>query len=208
MISAIASVVAQPSTRVEFCDRVGHFIDSARQADEGRSPARAQAVPLQHFGLRELVSEPGGRPESSAVDDDRVLDVLERTWRAGDRVTLELDMPVERMYAHPDVRQDAGQVAVQRGPIVYCFEEGDQPAPLQRLFLPKAAALTPAFRSNLLDGVVTLSGEGLAAGADSWQDVLYRAEEPQLQPVTLTAIPYYAWDNRAPGAMRVWLAEK
>lgn len=134
--------------------------------------------------------------------------VIERTWRAGDRVTLDLDMPVERMHAHPDLRQDAGQVALQRGPIVYCFEEVDQATPLQRLFLPAGAAFTPAFQPDLLDGVVTLSGEGLAAGSDGWQDVLYRAQEPAMQPVSLTAIPYYAWDNRAPGAMRVWLTEK
>ena len=117
-------------------------------------------------------------------------------------------MPVERMYAHPDVHQDAGQVALQRGPIVYCFEEVDQAAQLPRLFLPAAAALTPTFQPDLLDGVVTLSGQGLAASADGWQDVLYRTQEPQLQPITVTAIPYYAWDNRAPGAMRVWLPQK
>jgi DUF1680 family protein len=134
--------------------------------------------------------------------------VLERTWRAGDRIMLELAMPVERMSAHPDVRQDAGHVALQRGPIVYCFEQVDQVAQLPRLFLPAAATLTPTFHPDLLDGVVALSGHGLAASADGWQDVLYRAQEPQLQPVTVTAIPYYAWDNRAPGAMRVWLPQK
>jgi uncharacterized protein len=175
----------------------------------------APAVPT-HFGLRLRI--PGwcrrvqvavnGEPIDIEGKLQRRYLVLERTWRAGDRVTLELDMPVERMYAHPDVRQDAGQVALQRGPIVYCFEQVDQAAQLPRLFLPAAAALTPTFQSDLLDGVVTLSGQGLAASADGWQDVLYRAQEPPLQPITVTAIPYYAWDNRAPGAMRVWLAQK
>ncbi len=131
--------------------------------------------------------------------------VLDRTWQAGDRVTLELEMPVERMYAHPDVRQDAGQVALQRGPLVYCFEEVDLAIPLQRLQLPAASALSPSFQPDLLDGVVVLTGEGLAAVEDGWENVLYRTQPPTYTPIPLTAIPYYAWDNRAAGAMRVWV---
>jgi DUF1680 family protein len=133
--------------------------------------------------------------------------VIDRTWQAGDKVTLDFAMPVERIHAHPAVRQDAGQVALQRGPIVYCFEEVDQSAPLAAAFLPRDAALTPVYEPDLLDGVVTLTGAGLAADAAAWGDALYRSQPPALQPVTLTAIPYYAWDNRAPGAMRVWVPE-
>jgi DUF1680 family protein len=133
--------------------------------------------------------------------------VLDRTWRPGDRVLLELEMPVERMHAHPDVRQDAGQVALQRGPLVYCFEQVDQPAPLGRLLLPPDADFTPAFEPALLNGVVVLRAEGVALADAGWNDVLYRQEPAQQAPCTLTAIPYYAWDNREAGAMRVWMVE-
>ncbi|NLF76087.1 MAG: glycoside hydrolase family 127 protein, partial [Chloroflexi bacterium] len=56
--------------------------------------------------------------------------VIGRQWRDGDSVTLELEMPVERMVAHPEIRHDAGQIALQRGPVVYCLEEADNGARL------------------------------------------------------------------------------
>ena len=70
---------------------------------------------------------------------------IRRHWRRGDIVELELDMPIERVYAHPAVRQAAGCVALQRGPIVYCLEGVDNPFPLHRLVLPA----TPNSRRSL-----------------------------------------------------------
>lgn len=144
-----------------------------------------------------------------AVDMEGRLDrrylVLARTWQPGDRITLELDMPVEQIHAHPDVAQDVNCVALQRGPLVYCLEAVDQVAPLHRIRLAADAALTPQFEGELLGGVVTLTGQALAADAAGWENVLYRAAAPALTPITVRAIPYYAWDNRAAGAMTVWL---
>lgn len=144
-----------------------------------------------------------------AVDMEGRLDrrylVLARTWQPGDRITLELDMPVEQIHAHPDVAQDVNCVALQRGPLVYCLEAVDQVAPLHRIRLAADAALTPQFEGELLGGVVTLTGQALAADAAGWENVLYRAAAPALTPITVCAIPYYAWDNRAAGAMTVWL---
>ncbi len=130
---------------------------------------------------------------------------LERTWQSGDNVMLELAMPVERMYAHPDVNADAGKVALQRGPLVYCAEQVDHEAPLQRMALTREAELSSQFDSGLLGGVVKIMAQAVAADADDWSDTLYRPTRAQVQPCQFTAIPYYAWDNRAPGAMRVWL---
>ncbi|MBI3514013.1 MAG: glycoside hydrolase family 127 protein, partial [Proteobacteria bacterium] len=62
---------------------------------------------------------------------------ITRQWRGGDRITLDLDMPVERIHAHPDVRPDQGRVALKRGPIVYCLEAVDNPAPPARIVLPR-----------------------------------------------------------------------
>jgi DUF1680 family protein len=138
---------------------------------------------------------------------ERGYAVLQREWQPGDRVTLQLDMPVERIYAHPDVRQDAGAVALQRGPLVYCFEQADQTKPLHHLRLPAGAPLTARFEPGLLGGVAVIEAEGLAIDGASWDGQLYRAEPLALRPARLTAIPYYAWDNRAPGAMQVWMPE-
>ena len=132
---------------------------------------------------------------------------VERVWQAGDRVTLALEMPVERVYAHPQVGQDVGAVALQRGPLVYCVEQADQRDPVPQLRLPAGAALASHFEPDLLGGVVVVTGEALAVDDADWDGQLYRAQAPRLRPTTLKAIPYYAWDNRAPGAMQVWLPE-
>jgi DUF1680 family protein len=128
-----------------------------------------------------------------------------RLWQSGDRVILDLAMPVERVYAHPDVRQDAGCVALQRGPLVYCLEAVDHTVPLHRLVLPRAAELASHFEPGMLGGIVVITGTAQAADDTDWEGMLYRSWPVTAYPCTITAIPYYAWDNRAPGEMRVWL---
>ncbi|MDQ2886279.1 MAG: glycoside hydrolase family 127 protein [Chloroflexota bacterium] len=132
---------------------------------------------------------------------------VERVWQPGDRVELTLAMPVERVYAHPEVSQDAGLVALQRGPLIYCLEAADVVAPLQRIVVPQTAELTSHFEPELLGGMTVIRGEALIENSADWADELYRSRLPSLDTGTITAIPYYAWDNRQPGEMRVWLRE-
>jgi DUF1680 family protein len=128
-------------------------------------------------------------------------------WKPGDRVELDLAMPVERVYAHPDVAEDVGSVALQRGPLIYCLEQVDNGEPLSRLRLPSNAALSSRFEPGLLGGVSVVTGAALAVDEAGWDGQLYRAQPARLRPATFTAVPYYAWDNRAAGAMQVWLPE-
>ncbi len=130
--------------------------------------------------------------------------VLDREWKRGDRVKLNLPMPVARVTANPHVKADQGLVALQRGPIVYCVEQCDQPEPLSMLWLPPEAELKAAREPGLLGGVVTIKGEARAASQQTWGRKLYQPTPPASR-VALKAIPYYAWDNRQPGAMKVWL---
>lgn len=130
--------------------------------------------------------------------------VLDRRWRPGDTVTLALPMPPRRIQADPRVKEDQGQVALARGPLVYCLEGCDNSVALASVSLPPEAVLTTAKTVGLPDGVVALRAEGLAPAYAYWPGGLYRTATPPRR-VTLTAIPYYAWDNRAPGAMRVWM---
>jgi DUF1680 family protein len=130
---------------------------------------------------------------------------IEREWKAGDRVELAFPMPVELIEAHPAVRQDAGLVALQRGPVVYCLEQIDNPVPLHRIVLPRDVELKPRFEVNLLGGITVINGRALLADDSDWDNVLYRAEPTRLKPLEITAITYYAWDHRDPGEMRVWL---
>lgn len=129
------------------------------------------------------------------------------TWKAGDTVLLELAMPVERVEAHPYVRQDNGRIALQRGPIVYCLEEADNGPSLGTLALPREAALEARSAPELLGGVVVIEGQGVRRDVRSWNGALYRPVRTSLIPTPIRAIPYYAWANRGIGEMTVWVRE-
>ena len=133
---------------------------------------------------------------------------VERVWQADDKIKLELAMPVERMYAHPNVRQDTGCVALQRGPLVYCLEGTDNKVPLHRIVVPGTAAeLASHFEPDVLGGVTIVRGNALIEEDTDWLGMLYRSRLASLQSSSITAIPYYAWDNRQAGEMCVWLRE-
>ncbi|TPL79047.1 glycoside hydrolase family 127 protein [Mesorhizobium sp. B2-3-13] len=132
---------------------------------------------------------------------------IRRNWTKGDRVRLDLEMPIERLYANPEVRQDAGRVALSRGPLIYCVEATDNDTSLHRLTLPRTAGIEAHEEPDLLGGVVTLSATAQADAGDGWRDGLYRSEPPAKVETRLTAIPYFAWDNREPGEMLVWLRD-
>jgi hypothetical protein len=123
-----------------------------------------------------------------------------REWKAGDVVELEFDMPVERIHADPHVKADVGRVALQRGPIIYCLEGVDNGGSVRNLCLPKEGKLSAKFDKELLGGVAVIRGEALA--------VSRKNEQLATKPVAFQAVPYFAWDNRSPGQMIVWLAEQ
>lgn len=132
---------------------------------------------------------------------------IRRTWKAGDRVALTLPMPVERVEANPRVRQDAGRIALRRGPVVYCFEEVDNGAGLQDVVIPRTSVLTPAWRPRLLGGVVVLQGRARRRETAGWEGQLYRTQASRLRSVQIRAVPYAVWGNREPGEMAVWLLD-
>lgn len=130
---------------------------------------------------------------------------IERIWNPEDRVRLEMDMPVERIRAHPDVRQNIGRIALQRGPLVYCLEGADHDVPLQRIRLPDAAPLKARFADDLFGGSAVIEGQAISADPSERGNRLYRADSTAVTPCRMTAVPYFAWDNRRPGQMRVWI---
>lgn len=106
---------------------------------------------------------------------------LEGRWKAGDEIVIDMDMPVEMVAADPRVKADEGKRAVCRGPVVYCAEQVDNAA-YDSMTLSENTVFETSFNEDELDGIVRItSSEGVSL------------------------IPYYAWDNRAPGAMKVWI---
>ncbi len=135
--------------------------------------------------------------------------MITRTWRPGDKVELNLAMPVQTVWAHPAVRQMQGRIALQRGPIVYCMEGVDNGnIGLDRITLDpnQVDQFTVDYQPDLLGGVAVLHGAGQVIKETGWSsDTLYRRNQPSAtEPVNVTAIPYCTWDNRAAGEMRVW----
>ncbi len=134
---------------------------------------------------------------------------LRRPWAAGDIIELELPMEVRLMEANPLLEAAHGRVAVMRGPLLYCLESDDLPPgiDIRNVALRRGAEWTVRFEPDLLGGVVVLETEGLLWPGKPWDDVhLYRPmEKGPPQSVTLRMIPYYAWNNRTPGEMLVWL---
>jgi uncharacterized protein len=131
---------------------------------------------------------------------------IRREWKKGDKIVLHMPMPVERIEANPHVRQDAGRIALQRGPVVYCLEEVDNCKNLNDLVLPGNAPLRTRFEPRLLGGVVTITGKALRRMAWNGSD-LYSTTRTPMRTVPIKAVPYATWGNRAPGEMIVWLQD-
>ena len=111
--------------------------------------------------------------------------VISGPRHSGDTVHLNLPMPIERVHSDPRVKANVGRVAIQRGPVVYCVEGVDNDGKVADASLAKDDVLKSEFRNDLLNGVTVIrSGSGL------------------------TFVPYFAWDNRKPGEMAVWVKEK
>jgi uncharacterized protein len=133
---------------------------------------------------------------------------IERLWKNNDLIELDLFMPIERIYSHPNVRQNANHVAIQRGPIIYCLESIDNVDFLHKLSLTKEGILTSIYDESLLGGVVKIVGDAELVDDHNWKEKLYSTEKPKNKPFEITAIPYFAWDNRASGQMRVWIQDE
>ncbi len=138
----------------------------------------------------------------TADDKDGYLHIR-RIWQNGDQIAFRMPMPVMRIEAHPAVRQIAGRVALQRGPLIYCVEEIDNGANLWDLRLPDDAEFHPRFDPELLGGAVIIEASGLRSSTSD--SSLYRTSMTGFDPVTIRAIPYCLWANRDPGEMRIWL---
>ncbi len=157
--------------------------------------------------------EVNGKPAGAGPDGAGYL-VLSRTWQPGDRVTVTFDMTPRPAHPHPRIDAVRGCVAVERGPLVYCFEQADQPAGAE---VDRIAVPVPPGGPALRERAATLPGVGRTVLVDTeaatvpgtQPDGLPYAAAPPGTPgdarLTVTAIPYFQWDNRDGRAMRVWL---
>jgi DUF1680 family protein len=146
--------------------------------------------------------------EAQTVAAERGYAILPREWSDGDTVELTMAMPVERVTPHPSIRQTAGQIALQRGPLVYCLEEVDNGPRLANVCIPKTSELDVSPDSELFGGVSAITGQALRIEPAEENSALYRHHSQMGYTeagFTFKAIPYFLWANRDPGEMRVWI---
>jgi len=151
-----------------------------------------------------------GKPWKGAVRAGEYL-AVRREWRPGDKILLALDIRPRLTVANPRLKENAGRVAVEKGPLLYCLEQLDQQG-VPSLF---DAALVPegefraVTRSDLLGGLLLLQHKGVVYEKPLSQEPLYqalgKAGPRSTRPVTLNLIPYYAFANRGPSEMQVWI---
>jgi len=134
---------------------------------------------------------------------DKGYMVVSRTWKSGDTIELDIPMEARRVSADPRVEADRGLLAYARGPLVYCLEAVDQTAPLSNMWVPADTKLSSTWKGDLLGGVTILNGEAKVQEG-KWAGGLYKPSATA-RTVAFTAVPYYAWDNRKPGPMEVWM---
>ena len=141
-----------------------------------------------------------GLPENSKLVNGYA--VIDRTWEKGDIVSLSLPMPIRRVKATEKVKEDKNSVALQRGPLVYCFEHPDNGIQNMNFILDDHVKMTAEFNPTLLNGVVELKGNApvLLVSSDGLK------VSTEMKPVI--AIPYYSWANRGAGPMKVWVPRK
>lgn len=130
---------------------------------------------------------------------------VERAWKPGDEVALDLAMPVRALRANDNVEADAGRIALQRGPLVYALESVDNGPALHRLSIPAKQDFRLVAAKGLPRGTVAIAGTAFETTRPG--DALYSAAATRTRRRRFVAIPYALWQNRGPAEMQVWTRE-
>jgi len=128
--------------------------------------------------------------------------VITKSWRKGDVVQLDLPMPVRRIVAISEIKDDINRVALQRGPLVYCFEHVDNDGKTMNIVIPDNAAFKAEFKPDMLNGIVAISSNAPV--------VIVSENGLSVKPIikNVVAIPFFSWANRGEGQMQIWMPRK
>ncbi|RKR80799.1 hypothetical protein BDD43_0934 [Mucilaginibacter gracilis] len=165
--------------------------------------AQEQPVPGDLYSFMEKFKNPvviyiNNKPQSFVTEKGYA--VLKRQWKKGDHVTLQLPMETEKVIANTKVKDDVNRFAFERGPIVYCLEGPDNKDSLvQNIMVNKGAIASPKYEAGLLKGVEVINVQGIGAKRQLNSETLIQTGQ------SVRAIPYYAWANRGPSEMTVWI---
>lgn len=162
--------------------------------------SRSQAIPSDLYtfndrSAKKIIIKVNGHAITYQMEKGYA--VINREWNKGDKIQLDLPMPVKEVIANKALHVDSNKVALQRGPIMYCGEWKDNAGRVSNVIIPHNSIIRSQYESGLLNGVIVLKAEVLKT--DSIYGNIKKAE--------FTAIPYCTWANRGKGEMMVWFPQ-
>ncbi len=166
------------------------------------------ALRIPSYAEKYSLSVPGQEKDLSDYPVEKGYLYISELPCGKNEMDIEFSVPAHFVRANPRVRADAGKLAIEKGPLVYCLEETDNGENLSAVFADAKGKLVETYEENLLGGVTTVTFTGKRLKDTLWEDgALYGDRENQFEEVTLCAVPYHAWGNRKTGEMQVWMKE-
>jgi len=159
--------------------------------------SRSKAIPSDLYKFDDkpsakIIIKVNGKAVNYKIDKGYA--VISKQWKKGDKIQLNLPMPVKEVIANKALQVDSNKIALQRGPIIYCGEWNDNDGKVSNIFIPGNTIFRPQHESGLLNGVTVLKASVFKTDSISGK----------VQKAQFTAIPYYSWANRGKGEMMVW----
>ncbi|WNH11459.1 glycoside hydrolase family 127 protein [Thalassobellus suaedae] len=180
----------------------------------GKIVLKVLKAPKKDFSI--FLRIPGWSKESTITVNSKMLDLeivsgsytrITKKWKKGDVIELNIPMPVELMQGNPLVEEIKNQVAVKRGPIVYCLESDDisKKAEINNIVLD----INSEFTTNKINianrEVLAIKGSAFVEKGN-WDKVLYKPISKDKETIDINLVPYYSWGNRSKGEMTVWMS--
>lgn len=167
--------------------------------------AQNQAVPSDLYSYQTPLNKKveiklNGKPVEYQMQNGYA--VISKKWKKGDKVEMNLPMDVQRVIATDKLTEDAGKIALQRGPIMYCAEWKDNDGKAANIIIPQNTTFRAAYDANQLNGITILKGDVKTIQVDADGQNISTTNK------TMTAIPYYSWANRGKGEMTVWFPQQ
>ncbi len=165
-----------------------------------KEPAAGGLYNYTDSGAAKPIVTLNGKPVS--YKEEKGYAVITRTWKKGDIIQFETPMRVREIVSRPELKQNEGRIALQYGPMVYCIEGADNNQRAFNFVLAEHPEYRVSFRPDLLNGVNTVNFNANILEVDA------NGRSVSTVKKGMTAIPYYAWNNRGPNEMQVWLPAK
>ncbi|MBB6461951.1 glycoside hydrolase family 127 protein [Flammeovirga kamogawensis] len=133
--------------------------------------------------------------------------VVNRKWKKGDIITIDMPMEAKLVEAHPRIEEARNQVAIKRGPVVYCMETPDLPEGTKILdvYVQGNAPLTASYKPDLLGGVATIEASLLLRKNQEADKIYTTIDRPEFVEYKTELVPYFSWNNRGNSEMTVFM---